>query len=169
MANMRIYLIGMMGSGKSTVAQALGEALNLKTIDLDSYIEEESGHAINDIFKLLGENWFRCMERESLMNLSRTCPSFVMATGGGTPCYYDNMKHMQKSGITIYLNLDAENLIERADTTHRPLIQDDRIGHKLFVDMLEKRKAIYNQAQMVVYVNKPVEKIVKEIISNVLS
>lgn len=156
----------MMGSGKSTVAEALGEAMNLSIIDLDTYIENATGLSINNIFKNLGEAWFRVMERESLKNLSQN-PSFIMATGGGTPCFFDNMDLMQKSGISIFLNLNTEKLLERADSTHRPLIQDDDSNHKLFTEMLEKRKTVYNQAQLVINTDRPVKEIVEEIISNI--
>ncbi len=88
---MRIFLIGFMGSGKTTLGKELSKDLDLKFIDLDAYIENKIGMTIIDIFNNKGEEKFRIIEKECLIELS-TEEHIVIATGGGTPCFYNNMQ-----------------------------------------------------------------------------
>jgi len=95
----RFYLIGFMGSGKSFLGRRLANALQLPFLDLDDYLEEWSGRSIPRIFEESGEEAFRKLESEALRDTARL-PSAVIACGGGTPCFGDNMAWMNAHGIT---------------------------------------------------------------------
>src|SRR5680860_1043366 len=101
---MRIYLIGYMGCGKSTLGRRLSNYLGLQFVDMDHYIEERNCKTIPQIFKEEGEVEFRKKERKALEELSEFT-DIVIATGGGAPCFFDNVELMNKSGHTVYLNL----------------------------------------------------------------
>jgi len=126
---MRIFLIGFMGSGKTTLGKELSKDLNLKFIDLDRYIEYKIGMTITDIFNNKGENKFRRIEKESLLEVSQE-KNVVIATGGGTPCFYNNMQKILDCGISIYLKIEIEDLLKRFKKNRkgRPLIQNKSIN-----------------------------------------
>ena len=121
---MRIYLIGFMGSGKSTAGKKLASRIGWDFIDLDVHIEGIYNRSINSIFENLGEKAFREIESEELLKLSKN-DKLVLACGGGTPCYNRNMKLMNSTGFTIYLMLSPAALESRlADSKEsRPLIK----------------------------------------------
>jgi len=123
---MKVFLVGYMTSGKSSFGKKLGYALNTKFIDLDEYIEKKLNHTIPYHFQTQGEDSFREIEHESLKEIIHTEDDFVLATGGGTPCFYDNMELMNQAGKTVYLKVDVNVLIERLKNTSRvrPLIAD---------------------------------------------
>lgn len=120
-----IYIIGFMGSGKTTAGKALANRSGWAFIDLDKKIEHHVGKTVPDIFFEHGEDYFRKIESEVLMNLGAT-ETTIVATGGGTPCYNENMEFMLESGLTVYLQMTPENLLKRlADSqAQRPLIKD---------------------------------------------
>jgi shikimate kinase len=120
---MKISLIGYMGSGKSTVGQQLAADLQLPWIDLDKRIEEASGYSITETILNKGELFFRKIEREQLLQALQQ-DSFVMSTGGGTPCYYDNVEEMNKHSLTVYLEYSVPELYEllEGNQADRPLI-----------------------------------------------
>jgi shikimate kinase len=120
-----IYLIGFMGCGKTTAGKALASRSGWSFIDLDKKIESHTGKTVPDIFFDHGEEYFRKVESEVLINL-KVSENTVVATGGGTPCYNDNMEYMINSGITVYLQMTPEKLLKRlADSqAERPLIRD---------------------------------------------
>lgn len=118
-----IYLIGMMGSGKSAVAKALAEILDLACVDIDVLIEEKSGQKINQIFAERGESYFRGLESACLEEVS-VKQGFVVATGGGIVTIPVNNECMRGSGIVVFLTASLDVLFERlAGSTERPLIQ----------------------------------------------
>lgn len=126
MLKKHIFLVGFMGVGKTTNGKKLAQALNRKFIDLDETFVEQAGMSITDYFKKHGEEAFRVKERDILQNLSAP-EAAVIATGGGAPCFFDNMEWMNKNGITIYLQMPTAALAKRlaASKRHkRPLIQD---------------------------------------------
>lgn len=126
MLKKHVFLIGFMGVGKTTNGKKLAQALNRNFIDLDDLFVEQAGMSISDYFKVYGEENFRIKEREILQNLSIPEPA-IIATGGGAPCFFDNMEWMNEHGITIYLQIPAAALAKRlaASKRHkRPLIQD---------------------------------------------
>jgi len=151
MAN--IYLIGYMGSGKSTAGRKLAAKLKLDFIDLDEFIEKEYGLTIPEIFEQKGENEFRAIENNALKKLIAKTHT-VIACGGGTPCYYGNMELMNNNGTTIYLKMSADMLASRLihSKTKRPLLQNKTEAEmRAFITAhLERREDIYHQASYIV-------------------
>ena len=150
---MRIYLIGYMGCGKSTLGRKLSKHLNLQFVDMDHYIEERNYKTIPQIFAEEGETEFRKKERKALEELAEFT-DIVIATGGGAPCFFDNINFMNKSGKTIYLNIDPKILAYRLlkSKTERPLIKgkskDELVA--FIDDTLKKRNEFYKQAEFVI-------------------
>lgn len=120
---MKIFLVGFMGSGKSTLGKKLSELSGATFIDLDSRIESAEGKPVSNIFKERGEEYFRKIEAETLRKTSRS-RNAVIATGGGTPCFYDNMKWMNENGVTVYLEATPGELYHRLlkERETRPLL-----------------------------------------------
>ena len=144
----RIYLIGFMGSGKSHIGQLLSSAMGLYYIDLDKEIEKKD-MSISEIFNQKGENYFRKLEREALLEtiaLEKT----IIACGGGTPCFFDNMEWMNRNGITIFLNPAIEILMERLinEREKRPLLlnKNDHDVHTYIIELLKTRMQFYQKA-----------------------
>lgn len=121
-----IFLIGYMGCGKTTLGRALAARTGVRFIDLDDYIEERAGMTISGIFATKGESTFRAMEREALGTLvaDGSGRDTVVACGGGTPCFGDNMQLMDSLGITVHLVTSEDRLFSRLAVarSHRPLI-----------------------------------------------
>ena len=151
--NKRIYLIGFMGSGKSTFGKKLAKELALPFIDLDKEIEVKANCSITDIFKYLGEDTFRKMESDTLHELSDR-EEFVMATGGGTPCYFNNIEHINNNGTSIYIELDIQSIYNRLSQAKniRPTIKDKKEEELLqFIkEKIEERKPIYEKADLII-------------------
>lgn len=146
---MRIYLIGYMGCGKSTLGRRLSEFTGQQFIDMDHYIEERNYKTIPQIFAEEGEAEFRKKERKAIEELSEFT-DIIIATGGGAPCFFDNIDLMNRTGKTIYMNIDPEILADRLlkSKTERPLIKG-KSHHELvsFIDeTLKKRNEFYKQA-----------------------
>ncbi|MDB5230031.1 MAG: shikimate kinase [Chitinophagaceae bacterium] len=122
---MKIFLIGLMGSGKSFWTKKLGKKLKTGAYDLDFLVESIEELSVKEIFEQKGEDYFRSAETKMLRLFSQK-KSFVLATGGGTPCFNDNMQWMNEQGITIWLDEDINLLAERLkpEKAHRPLIKD---------------------------------------------
>jgi len=139
-----------MGCGKSTLGKRLAEHLGLRFIDMDDYIEERNCKSVPQIFAEEGENGFREKERKVLRELSEFI-DLVIATGGGAPCFFDNMDLMNQSGKTIYLNIPPEILTERLlnSKTERPLIKGKSREELLaFInEKLEIRNKFYSRAK----------------------
>ncbi|MEI8225587.1 MAG: shikimate kinase, partial [Bacteroidota bacterium] len=149
----RVYIIGFMGSGKSTAGKKLASLLGWSFIDLDKRIEEQAGKTIPEIFSQQGEDYFRNVEAEVLKNLmSQT--NIVISTGGGTPCHGDNMDHMLETGLTLYLKLTPGQLKNRLSesTGKRPLIKD--LDEDSLLSFIEEKLALrekwYNRAEITV-------------------
>ena len=146
---MRIFLIGFMGCGKSTFGKKLAAKINCDFIDLDHEFEKAMGVSIRDYFAENGEEAFRKQESRILQafNYPMNC---VVATGGGTPCFYDNMKWMNRNGLTVYLEMSATALAARLEKgkAKRPLIKD--LNELEIVEFIEnklaERSSFYNQA-----------------------
>lgn len=151
---MRIFLIGFMGSGKTTLGKQLSEKLGLPFIDLDERIETAAGMKINDIFSTKGEAFFRKLEAVRLREVIEEEENMILACGGGTPCYYDNITFINSTGISIWLNTPKEVMADRLlkEAGHRPLV-NGLSAEKLteFIeDRLEQRLAYYSQATFTV-------------------
>lgn len=145
---MRIFLIGMPGSGKSTIGRILSESLDLAVYDLDKLIEEEAGMSIPEIFQVGGEEGFRLREKRALQAIIKEKSAGIISTGGGAPCFYDNLEQMQKAGRTVYIDVPLETLIARTTkTSKRPLLQGNH--EERIAQLLTEREYIYKQAEIV--------------------
>jgi len=148
-----IYLIGFMGSGKSTAGKELADTLGWSFIDLDKEVEIKAGKTINEIFSQNGEEFFRNLETKVLRNLD-TNSDLVISTGGGTPCHSGNMDFMLENGLTIYLKMTPHDLRNRLSGSmgERPLIKDLDYDQLLnFIqDKLDQRRKWYETSELIV-------------------
>lgn len=124
----RIFIIGLPGVGKTTLGKTLANKINLPFVDLDKYIEEIQDQSISRIFNEGGESAFRNIEAHALRSFSQLNNSFIMACGGGTPCYNNNMDFMNQQGVTVYYQKSIENIVGQLknDTTERPLLKNTK-------------------------------------------
>lgn len=146
----RIFLIGYMGSGKTTLGKAYARKNGLEFIDLDWYIEERMHKTIQDLFTEKGEEGFRNIERKMLHEAGEF-ENVLIACGGGTPCFFDNMDYMNRTGDTVFLDVCPEVLFRRLKIAKakRPLLagKNDEELMKTILSALEKRMPYYAQAQ----------------------
>jgi shikimate kinase len=150
---MKIFLVGFMGSGKTTIGKKLANYLKYEFIDLDKLIESKVAMSIVEYFEIHGENAFRDLEREVLQSAT-FADNVIVATGGGAPCYGDNMAWMNANGHVVYLSLPPKALAFRLENskTDRPLIKHLK-GDELvdFIsNKLTEREKFYNQSKFVV-------------------
>ena len=154
---MRIFLIGFMGSGKSTMGRALALKLSMTFIDLDSYMEKKYSRTIPQIFAEEGEDGFRKKEREVLKEVA-AFDHVIIATGGGAPCFFDNMELMNNCGFCIFLDVDVSSLVNRLThaKTERPLIMGKSPDElRAFIEqMMKKRRPFYEKARYIVKGNE---------------
>ena len=146
----RIFLTGYMGSGKTTLGRALAADMGLEFIDLDHYIEQRYRKTIAQLFAENGEDGFRAIERRMLHEVGEF-EDVIISTGGGTPCFFDNIEFMNAQGTTIYLDVPVERLFIRLciARSKRPLIKDksDEELRAFIIEQLEKRAPHYSKAQ----------------------
>lgn len=155
---MKIYLIGYMGSGKSTLGRVLAKALDIAWLDLDTLIESSYKISIPDFFRKYGESAFRDVEHKVLNDIA-LIPDQVVSTGGGAPCFYNNMQLMNQTGLTIYLQAAPSLILTRIGpyAWKRPLFQQME-GTDILEKIsrhLESREAFYNQAQFTIDAANP--------------
>ncbi len=148
-----IFMLGMPSSGKSTLGRQLAKELNYDFIDLDKKIEISEGKKINEIFNLEGEEYFRKLETEQLKKIEVNT-RLVVATGGGTPCYNNNMSVIKENGISVFLDVKPFKLEERmrnSKKNSRPLfsLESDSLLDTL-LKTYESRIDIYKQADIVI-------------------
>src|SRR5438045_9759132 len=105
---MKIYFIGFMGCGKTHWGKAVSEKLRLPFFDLDDEIVKSEGKTVNELFSEMGEEYFRMTERDLLHKITLENASFVMATGGGTPCFFNNIDYLNKNGLTGWINCSVD-------------------------------------------------------------
>jgi shikimate kinase len=151
---LKVFLIGFMGSGKTVYGKPLADILQLKFFDLDSYIEEKYKLTVAEIFETKGEEIFRNYESEALREISTENSAFVLSTGGGTPCCNNNIEFINSQGISVYLKCSVDELYQNIllTTSKRPMLENKQ-GKDLFEhigQLLEKRKAIYEQAKIII-------------------
>lgn len=161
-----IYLIGFMGTGKTTIALQLGQQLEYKVTDLDQEIEKKAGMCISQIFSEFGEAGFRHLESEMI----RTClkkEQHIIACGGGAVLKQKNVDSMRKSGIILLLTARPETILGRLknDTT-RPLL-NGRMNKEYLEKMLLERSGFYEYAADVIIStdDKNPEELIKEIMN----
>ncbi len=171
---MVIVLIGYMGSGKSSVGRKLAEMHSMTFVDMDDFIEEKEGKKIREIFADKGEIYFRKAESRYLEDLMKNSDNMVIALGGGTPCYGNNMEYIQQStDKVVYLRASIEELTARLkeEKEHRPLIKhlSDTELEEFIRKHLFERNFFYLKAPYSVLVDgRPVETIADEITSRLV-
>ena len=146
-----IFLIGYMASGKTTFGKALSEKTGKKFIDLDEFIENSMGCSISEIFQKQGEEGFRKIEKEKLIEIADT-EDAIIACGGGTPCFFDNMDLINHSGVTVFLKASVPVLVQRLvnENSKRPLVSGktpEEIA-TLIKKQLRIRESFYSRAQI---------------------
>ena len=143
---MRIYLVGFMASGKSSLGQLVAARTDVPFLDTDQVIESQAGMSVAEIFDAYGEDYFRLLEHDVLMQ-TEFYPKSLNATGGGLPAFADNMDWMLDRGITIYLQWPDELLIDNVlGSRHgRPLLGKG-ISKAEIRDLLERRRPVYERA-----------------------
>lgn len=149
----KIFLIGFMGSGKSTAGRKLASQLNWSFIDLDEKIQKMEGMKIPDIFSLRGEPYFRELETKALQELKSETDT-IISTGGGTPCFGANMDFMLDSGLTIYIKMTPVSLKKRLEGSAegRPLLKeiDGKDLQGYITAKLAEREKWYSRAEIII-------------------
>ncbi len=146
-----IFLIGFMGSGKTHWGKLWAAKANYSFIDLDNEIEKALGKTVAKIFETNGEGFFRAKETEVLhnLNLSQTC---IVACGGGTPCFNNNLAWMNEQGKTIYLKASLPTILQRVllEQDKRPLLKKMNTAElQFFIEQkLKEREVFYNAASI---------------------
>ncbi len=150
---MKIFLVGYMASGKTTIGKKLSKHMNLEFIDLDQYIETKEKATISEIFDTGGEALFRGLEMKYLKEIIHLKKeNYLLSTGGGTPCFYRNMELMNETGTTVYLEMDAKSITFRLINAknNRPLVS--KIGEaellEFIIQQMEERKFYYQDAKI---------------------
>lgn len=148
-----IFIVGYMGSGKTTFGRALARKLRVDFIDLDFYIEQRYHSKITDIFAQKGEEDFRRMESNMLREVGEF-DNVVIACGGGTPCFLENMEYMNSRGVTVLLQTNIDRLLQRyrLKPDKRPLLAGKSEEElRLYVERhIEQRMPYYSKAQHVI-------------------
>lgn len=148
-----IFLIGMPSSGKSTLGRHLAKRIEYKFIDMDELIEKQELMSVQEIFKYKGEDYFRKVESRVLKEIP-VDQKLVIATGGGVPCFFDNIDYIKANGTSIFLNVQPEDLLKRiqkSDINHRPLINKNTTDTELLNSLQERcayRLPFYQQADI---------------------
>lgn len=147
--NYNIVLIGFMGAGKSTISEFLKTAFAMDVIEMDQIIAEREGMSISDIFEVYGEQYFRDLETNLLIEMqSRT--NVVISCGGGTPMRECNVAEMKKNGRVVLLTAKPETILDRVKDSHdRPLIENNKTV-SFIAELMEKRREKYEAAADIV-------------------
>jgi shikimate kinase len=152
---MRIFLIGFMGSGKTHWGTQIAEKLQIPFYDLDAVIVNNEGMNISEIFANKGEEYFRYIEKQTLEDLVSREENFVLSAGGGTPCFFNNIKFMKRSGKVLWLNTSLEALNQRLmkEKMARPLLRGitEADLRAYIIRKLSERKMYYEQADLMVH------------------
>ena len=142
-----------MGSGKTTHGKVLAKRLQYSFLDMDEEIVKKTGYSINTLFEMYGEKKFREMERDYLQE-TQTFQNVVIATGGGAPCFFNNMEIMNNAGITIYLKMTVGGLVKRLHNAknERPLVKDkSETELKQFIsEAMALRESYYSKAKIII-------------------
>ena len=144
-------MIGFMGAGKTTLGKVIARKMKLQFLDLDTLIVRSQGKSISQVFEDEGESGFRKIERKVLEELLKS-DNYILACGGGTPCYKDNMGRMNAKGVSLFLDVSEEELIKRlsGNKFHRPLLSDlnDQELKEYIHKKLEGRQACYRKSKI---------------------
>ncbi len=150
---MKVFLVGLPGCGKSTLGRQVASLSNETFVDLDSAIVEGEGQAVANIFLRQGEEAFRIIEQRYLSEFCNKDEDFVMSTGGGTPCFHNNMAVINQSGISVFIDTDVSEITKRMMQTElakRPLFagQDASTIEGRVKQMRDQRIQFYEMAQI---------------------
>ena len=149
---MKIFLVGFMGCGKTTFGKKLASKLNFNFVDLDKVVEEAIGMSISAYFQKYGEGRFRD-EESRILKTTAFPENSVIATGGGAPCFFDNMDWMNLNGTTVYISLTPKALASRLEsaTDERPVLRGLKGEEleKFIAAKLEERNPFYNKASII--------------------
>jgi shikimate kinase len=162
---MKVFLVGLPGSGKSTFGKQLATKLKIQFIDLDDFIEAVAKQPIREIFAQKGEDYFRNLERKSLHDVISKESDFVLATGGGVPCFFDNLEQMNQAGITVFVNTPVSVITDRMKqegVAIRPLLHelDTENFAKAFLQKFAHRLPYYRQAHITVTPSDQLDQVV---------
>ena len=150
---MKIFLIGFMGSGKTTIGRCLAEQIGFDFVDTDHFIEIQQGMTVSEVFARYGEAVFREMEHNILLEIQKL-DKVVVSTGGGMPCYSNNMDIMRSCGKVVYLKTSPQALTQRLLhlQNERPLIKGktEKELQQYIVEKLSEREPFYSHAQIIV-------------------
>lgn len=168
---MKIYLLGFMGCGKTHWGKELSHKLKVPFFDLDEQIEASEGKKIVGIFAEEGEEFFRQKEKEILHLITESHESFIMACGGGTPCFFNNIDYMNSSGTTVWINCSVDCLHSRLvkEKEKRPLIREltDEQLKSYIIKKFADRKIFYQQSSVIISEDDvSLEKIVDSVFHN---
>jgi len=149
---MRIYLVGYMASGKTQIGKLLAAELNYGFIDMDQLFEEQFRISIADFFEKYGEQHFRMIEHELLVETSKK-EDQVIATGGGTPCFHDNMELINKTGLSVFIHFEVPFLVKRLlkSRRKRPVLKgipDEKLD-EMVGNHLAQRLPFYQRARII--------------------
>ena len=171
---MKIVLLGYMASGKSSIGKRLAKMLSMSFLDLDDYIIDKEKMSISEIFKEKGEVYFRLIENKYLKEILKKDNDFILALGGGTPCYANNMDEINKGKtVSIYLQGSTQTMINRLikKKSKRPLIAsltDDKIPEFVAKHLFERRR-FYEQAKTTVKIDDKTKKEVAKELKKLLN
>jgi shikimate kinase len=147
-----IFLIGLPSSGKSTLGKKLARLLNYRFVDMDKLIEKDQGMTVHDIFTQKGEDYFRIIESR-ILRATLENRKVVIATGGGAPCFFDNMDFIKKSGISIFLDVHHAELARRIQNhgkDDRPLLSGASSLEAELEKKYQQRLPYYSQADFTI-------------------
>lgn len=153
MNNVKIVLVGLPGSGKSTLGKKLAEQLGFSFYDLDELIVQQEKKSIPEIFYERGEGYFRQAETMALEKQLDADEAMILATGGGAPCFNDNMDRINQKGISVFLDVPMQQIIQRMTSSEvalRPLFQGLDAGEisARLTDLYTARVGYYDQAKI---------------------
>lgn len=148
---MKIFLIGYMGCGKSSLGRRLAKRADVRFVDMDSEIEQREGASISDIFRFEGEEYFRRMESALIDSLAADPDDMVVSTGGGAPAWGDNMQRMNAAGMTVYLRRTPQQIASRLSPhgrQKRPKLRglNDEELVAFMTENMAEREPFYSQA-----------------------
>lgn len=144
-----IVLIGMTGSGKTTIGKEISQRFNMEFVDMDSIIENQEGTSIKNIFKEQGESYFRDIETECAKKLSERT-GIIISTGGGVVKRPENMLFLKKHSVTVFLDRPIENILNDVDMAKRPLLAG---GGVVLHEMEKERRGLYLKYSDIVILN----------------
>jgi shikimate kinase len=143
-----------MGSGKTYWGRQLSEKLSIPFFDMDEQVIKSEGKSINEIFETYGEEYFRLKEKGILQSITEVNKTFVMACGGGSPCYFNNIDYMNQAGTTVWINTPMNILFQRLlkEKDKRPLLKDlsDEQMKSFITKKFADRKIYYEQAEVMI-------------------